>query len=733
MDVVTERLARLGELWSANRYFHPFLAYRGIDWDAALASAVPRALTASDSASYRDVIQSMLDALDDPVTRVLPVATATKSVPAAADADRVEPIEAGSARIAHWPADGLLCVTLNETTIGSDFQEASLKLAAVLPMLADATGVLFDLRSAEPCDWLPVLLEVSQLEGMLVPRPVISPAERLRMHHGLADQRSPQYHSGFRVLDGRTVTPVSRSVDLPIVFLVNSLTILPSVMVALQDAGQAAVLAEGPVTDESLIRTHTVSMGEGIQVRMRLGELVHVDGTTGFLPDVILPARCGGDTGDPCVQRALAFLRGHGVERPPRPHLPAVAAPPPDPGSGDNPHPSLGYRVVAAFKTWSAIHYFFPYRDLIDGDWDMVLRSFLPRFIAAEDALAYHLAVAEMYTHIGDSHGVVRSETLASHFGAVPSALYVRWIEDAPVVCGFRDEKAARAAGIEVGDVVVEVDGEGAVDRFRRHARYMAASTPHRLMARAADFMLFGADGSAARVTIQGRDGRGRAVEIPRKAAYPRFPDGRSGPTVRRLAKDIGYVDLARLEREDADAALDGLWDAKAIIFDMRGYPRPLAPRAIVRRLAGDAEVPVARFEVCLLLGPADEGRQRCSWIQTLGPRDPDDDRYAGLTVMLIDERTQSYAEHVGLYLQAANGTVFVGSNSAGADGGVTSFTVPGGITLSFSGQAVRHADGRQLQRVGLTPHVHATPTLEGIRAGRDEVLEAALRYLRDP
>ncbi len=43
----------------------------------------------------------------------------------------------------------------------------------------------------------------------------------------------------------------------------------------------------------------------------------------------------------------------------------------------------------------------------------------------------------------------------------------------------------------------------------------------------------------------------------------------------------------------------------------------------------------------------------------------------------------------------------------------------------------VRHADGRQLQRVGLRPDVPVQPTIAGVRAGRDEVLDAALAYLK--
>jgi hypothetical protein len=68
-----------------------------------------------------------------------------------------------------------------------------------------------------------------------------------------------------------------------------------------------------------------------------------------------------------------------------------------------------------------------------------------------------------------------------------------------------------------------------------------------------------------------------------------------------------------------------------------------------------------------------------------------------------------------------------------GPNGGVTEVVLPGGRTARFTGADVRHADGRQLQRVGMQPDLAVAPTLEGIRHGRDEVLKAALTFLTTP
>jgi C-terminal processing protease CtpA/Prc len=98
---------------------------------------------------------------------------------------------------------------------------------------------------------------------------------------------------------------------------------------------------------------------------------------------------------------------------------------------------------------------------------------------------------------------------------------------------------------------------------------------------------------------------------------------------------------------------------------------------------------------------------------------------------MLIDERAISQSEHSGLFFEAAADTVFIGTPSAGANGDVTRLTLPGGIAVGFTGHDVRHADGRQLQRVGLQPQIRVAPTLAGIRAGKDEVLDRAIEFLK--
>lgn len=392
-------------------------------------------------------------------------------------------------------------------------------------------------------------------------------------------------------------------------------------------------------------------------------------------------------------------------------------------------YPASPYRVLAAYRWWNAIHYFYPYKALMGEDWDAVLRQTIPRLEAARDSTEYALAVAEMVARIHDSHGYIASAALRSYFGPAAVGVLLRYVQGRPVVVRVADDSATKASGIAVGDVILRVDGEDAAVRRARFAPYLAHSTPQALDYAVAWRLLGGPDSSTATLVVSGAGGRVRELRVPRRAAFYReLQYARTGPVLRLLPGNIGYADLERLTVGMVDSMFTLFRHTSAIIFDGRGYPQGTA-WAIAPRLTDRSGVVAARFRRPLVMSPDTTQTSTYAFAQPLPKTEKW--RYHGATVMLMDERTISQAEHTGLFFEAANHTTFVGSPTQGANGDVTSVVLPGGITVGFTGHDVRHADGRQLQRVGLVPDVFVRPTIAGIRAGRDEVLERALRYLR--
>jgi hypothetical protein len=100
---------------------------------------------------------------------------------------------------------------------------------------------------------------------------------------------------------------------------------------------------------------------------------------------------------------------------------------------------------------------------------------------------------------------------------------------------------------------------------------------------------------------------------------------------------------------------------------------------------------------------------------------------YKGKIVILVNEITLSQAEYTTMAFRTAPGAVVVGTQTAGADGNISPFSLPGGISTLITGIGVYYPDGGETQRVGIVPDIEVRPTVAGVREGRDEVLEKAI------
>jgi C-terminal processing protease CtpA/Prc len=462
-------------------------------------------------------------------------------------------------------------------------------------------------------------------------------------------------------------------------------------------------------------------------------EFVGANGETDLHPDVevSVPAT---PADDPALDAALRSLSSPRPASPPAASAVLVKLQ----GNAEKPYaemsfPDAEYRLLSLFRFWSVIDYFFPYKDLMDRPWADALAEFIPKFEANRDEFEYQRTVMELAARLQDSHvGVSNARAVLDRWGQFAPPLTVTSIEGRTVITVVRNTPAANESGLQRGDIVVAVDGEPVEQSRARMEPFIAASTPQRLHVAADARLLRGPRDSTARLEIQ-RGGVTREVLIARTEPWGSvgFAPPRTAPaTYEVLPSGYGYIDLDRLRLGDADKAMDAVMETPALIFDMRGYPDRTA-WAIAPRLSAEGKaITGAQFRAPFQTGGRiDETDPGISFRQTM-PRSGKR-HYHGVVVMLINEEAISQAEHTGLFFAAATDVTFIGSPTAGANGDVTSVVLPGQLVVTFTGQEVRYADGRQLQRAGIQPHIHVTPTVKGIREGRDEVLEAALAFLQ--
>lgn len=722
-DVRIARLAGLAKVWGNVKYFHPFLAYRDVDWDKALIDTIPKVNAAKSPQDYQAALNQMLAVLNDKSTRADIDAETKPVVPTPADPAKLVRTENGvliieTAPIAKAIANDIAALNKFTTTINES--------------LPKVTSVIFDTRGTTK----PIDIEAyhadnfmrQTLTGMLDGAVVLG-ATRYRMHNGYATQVSAGanfYYSGLISSAPQTIAGRSKTKTPPVVFIINQNS--PSfadILSGMQAAGRAVVIQEGeqPASD-----TFTMDLPENVKVRMRTVELVNPDGSIELQPDVTV-TKAGSE--DAAMKEAI---QGKRAQRPNRAASPATGqVAQKDQPYADMVFPNNEYRLLALFRYWNVINYFFPYRHLIGDSWETVLQRYIPKFEANKDAVDYQLTVRELVTEMHDSHGGVRNANAASEkFGTHIPPVLTGYIENKSVVTKVLDEKLP----IKIGDVVLAIDGEPVEKRREFLARYSAASTPQWSMRNVNGRLLLGPKDSVAKLKVQNIAGETRDVELPRTQPItdPKLFQllERSTPVMQVLPSGFGYADLDRLQAGEVDKMFEMIKGTPAVIFDMRGYPNGTA-WSIAPRLTEKKNVVAALFSRPILQATdltdselADSARY--SFAQRIPERQGD--VYKGKVVVLINEDAISQAEHTCLFFEAATDVTFIGTPTAGANGDVTVMVLPGNLIVSFSGHDVRHADGRQLQRVGIQPTIKAAPTIRGLVDGRDEILEAAVKFL---
>jgi Periplasmic protease len=98
-----------------------------------------------------------------------------------------------------------------------------------------------------------------------------------------------------------------------------------------------------------------------------------------------------------------------------------------------------------------------------------------------------------------------------------------------------------------------------------------------------------------------------------------------------------------------------------------------------------------------------------------------------------MDGRAVSYAESLIGYFAGQKTGRILGERSAGANGNIDIAKLPAGLDYIFTGMETTRHDGTVFHREGFAPDEEIAPTIPGLAAGRDEILERAVEELQKP
>ncbi len=374
----------------------------------------------------------------------------------------------------------------------------------------------------------------------------------------------------------------------------------------------------------------------------------------------------------------------------------------------------LDVRLGAVIEVWNVLRHFYPYQQELELDWTAMLTTGLRSAEDDRDPADFRDTLRGLLEPLEDGHGFVGYQRMNAQ-GTLP--VRIELVEGQPVVTGTRDPDH-----FAVGDIITMIGGRPAHEQITQIAARLSGTEQWRNFRAAAWESSRARFGEQITLRVE-RDGTEREVTAEAERAETPLPP--RPPAIHTFDDGVEYVDLTRAGWEEIETIVPRLAEAPGVVFDLRGYPKH--NDTILDHLLDEPEdtlwMHVPRF--------VEPDGEVIGWHDLGWHRRPAAPHIGAPVTFLISAEAISYAESMLSYVEAHELGTLVGTPTAGANGDIVRFDTLGGFFVVWTGMRVTRHDGSPFHRGGVRPDIEIHRTIAGLRAGRDEVLQAGLDVVR--
>lgn len=377
-------------------------------------------------------------------------------------------------------------------------------------------------------------------------------------------------------------------------------------------------------------------------------------------------------------------------------------------------------RLADIALAWNVFEHFYPYFDEVKVDWSKVLPEFLKMAATDTDEMEFIKTLQMLVARLQDGHGSVN---FGNYARSIPPIMLDK-IEGKIVVTNI----AKPIEGLNIGDAILSINGQPIEQALQEKEKLVSAATEQWKLYRSLADLVGGQKDEIVQLEIEPWKNLGQKAKVSVKCdtAINSIND-KQRKNVEEIESGIFYLNIDKISDKDFNDLMPKLEQAKGIIFDFRGYPKLQDPFSFLSHLS-DKPMTSPKFLIPLITEPNHQNMKFESgrgW--EINPSAP---FLKAKKVFITDGRAISYTESIlGIVENYKLGEI-VGGATAGTNGNINSFQLPGGYRLIFTGMKVQKHDGSQHHGVGIIPTVKVTRTRAGVATGRDMQLETAILEL---
>lgn len=397
------------------------------------------------------------------------------------------------------------------------------------------------------------------------------------------------------------------------------------------------------------------------------------------------------------------------------------------------------YRLLGLFRLWNAAEYYCPYLDILDEDWEDLLPEFIPQMLEGNDQHSYNLTIAALAAKLQDAHVVfgVKSYFLREEFGeyCINDAEFVS-AQGKVVILQTFDETCP----LQPGDIILKLDGVDINEVIEHRTKYCSVTTDEKIKNALIYFLLSSHSRTPEVTVLRDRTEMTFQVNASEFNGYvgPRYGGSFKDGTPKSheiIEGNIGVINpifmdlqLGAIHANDTKwiTAMNDLKNTDGLIVDLRQYAANswfcLPPYVFDEPQVGLLTASFAESVPGAFLKEP---------VFNFSSKPRSGYHYDKNIVILIDEHSQSASEYTAMLLRNGENVTLMGENTIGSNGYCLILPIPGGNAMMFTVQGIYTPEGGQTQRIGIPPDIKVKRTIQGIKEGRDEVKEAAIKYLK--
>lgn len=394
-------------------------------------------------------------------------------------------------------------------------------------------------------------------------------------------------------------------------------------------------------------------------------------------------------------------------------------------------------KIAGLSRAWAEARWAFANFDKIPLlNWDSVYYTYISKVQLAKNDKEYYKVLMSFYQNLHDGHsGIMPPESQwDDSYATLPVA--VKWIENKPVI--WEVESKTKEYDVLKPGMIIEKINDVFVNDFvaKNISPYLSFATSQDSIARIYSYELFAGNiKQPLKLTVKDANGKIAEYNLSRVNIMERF---KMLPMVdfKVLPGNIGYLKLNTFGMDTVVKIYDSLFPqiekTNALIIDIRnnGGGNSSVGYEILGTLTSKPfyqEQEVIRHHTPV----------KRAWGE---PESIDIERYDWKpyklmlydkqVALLISGNTYSAAEDFTVAFKSIKRGKLFGQPTGGSTGQPVTFDLPGGGKGRVCAKRDLMYDGSEFIGIGIKPDVEVNYTIKAVVDGRDEVVDAAVKYL---